>query len=308
MIVLDGSWARWEPLAAPASMTIGVLDGVHRGHRALLRSLDGDMVRTVLTFDPHPLEVLRPGTPPRLITTIDERIRLLGESGVDCVGVLDLREIKEQSPEQFIQDVLIDKINVGHVVVGPDFRFGKDRAGDVEMLRTNGKENGFSVDVIDLVEELGAPISSSRIRGLIESGHVDEAADLLGSRFTLTNVVVHGDERGREIGFPTANLRPPPRKLIPATGVYACFVKLGEQTYPAAVNVGVRPTFGGEEMLVEAYIFDFANDIYGRRLTVEFVEYLRPEVAFEGVDPLVAQMTRDVDETCIILAATGSQM
>lgn len=266
------------------------------------------MVRTVLTFDPHPLEVLRPGTPPRLITTIDERIRLLGESGVDCVGVLDLREIKEQSPEQFIQDVLIDKINVGHVVVGPDFRFGKDRAGDVEMLRTNGKENGFSVDVIDLVEELGAPISSSRIRGLIESGHVDEAADLLGSRFTLTNVVVHGDERGREIGFPTANLRPPPRKLIPATGVYACFVKLGEQTYPAAVNVGVRPTFGGEEMLVEAYIFDFANDIYGRRLTVEFVEYLRPEVAFEGVDPLVAQMTRDVDETCIILAATGSQM
>lgn len=308
MIVLDGSWKAWEPLPRPASVTIGVLDGVHRGHRDLLRNLDGDMIRTVLTFDPHPLEVLRPGTPPRLITTIDERIRLLDDAGIECVGVLDLREIKEQTPEQFIHDVLVGKVNVAQVVVGADFRFGKDRAGDVELLRTAGKEYGFSVVVIDLVEELGAPISSSRIRGLIESGHVDEAADLLGSRFTLTNAVVHGDMRGREIGFPTANLRPPRGKLIPATGVYACFVSLGDQTHPAAVNVGVRPTFGEEELLIEAYILEFANDIYGCRLTVEFVEYLRPEIAFESVEALVAEMARDVERTVIILDATSSQM
>lgn len=307
-MVLDGPWTGWNRIPGPSSLTIGVLDGVHRGHRALLGRLDDGMTKTVLTFDPHPLEVLRPGTSPRLITTIDERIHLLEEAGVDCVGVLDLRQIKEQSPDQFITDVLVGKINVGQVVVGTDFRFGKDRAGDVELLRTAGKEHGFTVGVIDLVEELGAPISSSRIRGLIESSHVDEAADLLGSRFALTNVVVDGDKRGREIGFPTANLRPPQRKLIPATGVYACFVGLGEETFAAAVNVGVRPTFGGEELLIEAYILDFSRAIYGQELTVEFVDYLRPEIAFDGVEPLVAQMTDDVERARFVLAGTSTQM
>lgn len=289
-------------------MTIGVLDGVHRGHRALLAHLDEGLVRVVLTFDPHPLEILRPGTPPRLITTIGERIDLLGAAGADVVGVLDLSEIKEQAPEQFVSDVLVGKVNAEHVVVGADFRFGKDRAGDVELLKRTGKEHGFSVEPIELVEDLGAPISSSRIRGLIESGHVDEAADLLGSRFTLTNTVVDGDKRGRDIGFPTANLQPPQRKLIPATGVYACFVRVRGEVHPAAVNVGVRPTFGGEELLIEAFILDFSGDIYGEQLTVEFVEYLRPELRFDDVEALVAQMGEDVSRSRDILAATTSQM
>ena len=308
MIVLDGTWTGWQRPDGPTSVTIGVLDGVHRGHRALLNRLDDSMTRTVLSFDPHPLEVLRPGTPPRLITTIDERIRLLDRAGIDCVGVLDLTEIKELSPQQFIADVLVGKLNVGQVVVGVDFRFGKDRAGDVESLRTAGKEHRFSVTAIDLIEELGTPISSSRIRGLIESGHVDEASNLLGSRFTLTNTVVHGDRRGHQIGFPTANLRPPPRKLIPANGVYACFVGVRQETYRAAVNVGVRPTFGGEELLIEAYLFDFADDLYGREMTVEFVDYLRPEIRFDGVEPLVTRMTEDVEEAGRILDTTGSQI
>lgn len=303
MIVLDGPCSGWRSLEPPASVTIGVLDGVHRGHRALLGRLDEDMRRTVLTFDPHPLEVLRPGTSPRLITTIDERLTLLAGAGVDCAGILDLGEIKHQSPGEFVTEVLVGKIGVRQVVVGGDFRFGKDRVGDVELLRKMGDEHGFTVDSIELVEELGAPISSSRIRGLIESGHVDEAAGLLGSRFTVTSVVVDGDKRGRGIGFPTANLRPPARKLIPATGVYACFVAIdGQGALPAAVNVGVRPTFGGEELLIEAYILDFEADLYGRRLTLEFVEYLRPELAFSGVDPLVRQMTSDVSEVRGILA------
>lgn len=308
MILLDGPWTGWRTLPEKSSVTIGVLDGVHRGHRSLLHQLDDQMVRTVLTFDPHPLEVLRPGTPPRLITTIRERVALLEDAGIDCVGVLDLSEIKEQSPEQFVTDVLVGKINAGHVVIGVDFRFGKDRAGDVELLKTTGKEHGFSVEPIDLVEELGAAISSSRIRGLIESGHVDEAADLMGSRFTLTNVVIDGDKRGREIGFPTANLRPPPRKLIPATGVYACFAQVRGQTHPAAVNVGVRPTFDGGELLIEAYIFEFSDDIYGEELSVEFVEYLRPELRFDDVDSLVARMGVDVSITREILARTASRM
>lgn len=289
-------------------MTIGVLDGVHRGHRALLAHLNQGLVRVVLTFDPHPLEILRPGTPPRLITTIGERIDLLGVAGADVVGVLDLSEIKEQAPEQFVSDVLVGKVNAEHVVVGADFRFGKDRAGDVELLKRTGKEHGFAVEPIELVEDLGAPISSSRIRGLIESGHVDEAADLLGSRFTLTNTVVDGDKRGRDIGFPTANLQPPQRKLIPATGVYACFVRVRGEVHPAAVNVGVRPTFGGEELLIEAFILDFSGDIYGEPLTVEFVEYLRPELRFDDVEALVAQMGEDVSRSRDILAATTSQM
>lgn len=301
-------WTDWAQLPERASVTIGVLDGVHRGHRALLGQLDEDLVRTVLTFDPHPLEVLRPGTPPRLITTIAERVDLLAVAGIECVGVLDLSEIKEQAPEQFITDVLVGKVNAGHVVVGSDFRFGKDRAGDVDLLKTSGKEHGFSVEPVDLVEELGAPISSSRIRGLIESGHVDEAAELLGSRFRLTNTVVDGDKRGRQIGFPTANLRPPPRKLIPATGVYACFVRVRDQTHPAAVNVGVRPTFGGEELLIEAYVLDFSDEIYGEELTIEFVEYLRPELRFDDVDSLVAHVRDDVSRSRDILARTRSQM
>jgi len=306
--VLDGSWTDWSPISEATSVTIGVLDGVHRGHRALLAHLDEGLVRAVLTFDPHPLEILRPGTPPRLITTIGERIDLLGAAGADVVGVLDLSEIKEQAPEQFVSDVLVGKANAEHVVVGADFRFGKDRVGDVELLKRTGKEHGFSVEPIELVEDLGAPISSSRIRGLIESGHVDEAADLLGSRFTLTNTVVDGDKRGGDIGFPTANLQPPQRKLIPATGVYACFVRVRGEVHPAAVNVGVRPTFGGEELLIEAFILDFSGDIYGEHLTVEFVEYLRPELRFDDVEALVAQMGEDVSRSRDILAATRSQM
>lgn len=308
MRVLDGSWSGWPPISEKTSVTIGVLDGVHRGHRALLGRLDDGLTRLVLTFDPHPLEILRPGTPPRLITTIEERIELLGSAGADCVGVLDLSEIKEQSPEQFISDVLVEKVNAAHVVIGEDFRFGKDRAGDVELLKTAGKEHGFAVEPIPLVEELGTPISSSRIRGLIESGHVDEAADLLGSRFTLTNRVVDGDKRGREIGYPTANLRPPPRKLIPATGVYACFARIRGEVRQAAVNVGVRPTFGGAELLIEAYVFEFSDEIYGEELTVEFVEYQRPELRFDHVDALVAQMDDDVAASREILAGTRSRM
>lgn len=308
MKVLDGPWRDWAAATAQSSVTIGVLDGVHLGHRALLGRLDDSMTRAVLTFDPHPVEVLRPGTPPRLITTIGERVDLLDGAGVDCVGVLDLTEIKDQTPDQFVTRVLVEKLRIGHLVVGEDFRFGKDRSGDVEMLAALGLELGFAVDTMRLVADSEAAISSSRIRSLIETGEVAAASALLDSWFTVTNTVIHGDKRGSELGFPTANIRPPDRKVVPAKGVYSCFATVHGVRYDAAVNVGVRPTFGGGELLIEAFIFDFTEDIYGADLTLEFVEYTRPELKFSGVGALVAQMERDVAESRSVLEQARSRI
>lgn len=301
MRVFEGPWQGWPAAAGPSSVTIGVLDGVHLGHRALLARLDDSMSRTVLTFDPHPVEVLRPGTPPRLITNIEERVALLDDTGVEGVGVLDLAEIKDQTPHEFVDGVLVDKLRVAHLVVGEDFRFGKDRSGDVEMLAAFGDELGFVVETIGLVVDGDAAVSSSRIRGLIETGKVSAASALLDSWFTVTNTVIDGDKRGRALGFPTANIRPPDRKVLPGTGVYSCFARLHGNRHDAAVNVGFRPTFGGGELLIEAFILDFDEDIYGEVLTLEFVEYTRPELKFTGIDDLVVQVERDVAESRAVL-------
>ncbi len=308
MRVLDGSWQDWPAYDRPTSATIGVLDGVHRGHRAVLERLDRSLARTVLTFDPHPVEVLRPGSAPRLITTIDERIDLLADVEIDLVAVLDLAEIKELEAEQFVDEVLVARFGIGQLVVGADFRFGRDRSGDVDLLARLADRHGFDLDVIALMAEDDVPISSSRIRVLIEQGDVVTAADLLGSRFSMTNVVIHGDERGRALGFPTANLRPPERKVVPAMGVYSCFALVDGVRHDAAVNVGIRPTFGGGELLVEAYIIDFSDDLYDRDLTLEFVSQIRPELKFPGVDELVERMSEDVAETRKTLAIARSGM
>jgi riboflavin kinase/FMN adenylyltransferase len=252
--------------------------------------------------------VLRPGTPPRLITTIDERVALLDALGVDRVGVLDLAEIKEQAPTSFVRDVLVDKLNVAQMVVGDDFRFGKDRTGDIDLLFRLGESLGFVVDPIGLIADSTGNVSSSRVRELIEAGEVADAALLLGSRFTVTNTVIDGDKRGRQLGFPTANISPPRRKVIPAAGVYACFARLGDDTLGAAVNVGFRPTFDGSTLLIEAFLLDFDADVYGRSLTLEFVEYLRPELRFDAVTALVDRMREDVAETRKILGSVETRI
>lgn len=308
MIVLEGRWEDWDVPEGRTSLTIGVLDGVHRGHRRLLAALDPALRRTVLTFEPHPVEVLRPGTPPRLLTDIDERVRLFGGVGVEMVGVLDLSSIKEQSPDEFVSAVLVDKMGIGQLVVGEDFRFGKDRTGDVGLLAERSAESGFELDVIGILGAAGEPVSSSRIRALIETGDVSAAAALLDSWFTITATVVDGDKRGRELGFPTANLRPPPRKVIPAHGVYACFATIADERLGAAVNVGTRPTFAGKDLLIEAYLLDFEGDLYGADLTLEFVEYLRPELTFDGIGPLVTQMAEDVTMCRDVLERVRSRM
>lgn len=309
MRVLDGSWETWPRSDRPTAATIGVLDGVHRGHRALLARLGQDLTPTVLTFDPHPAEVLRPGSQPRLITTIDERLELLADAGVDLVGVLDLAEIKELKADQFVEDVLAAKFDVAKLVVGADFRFGKDRSGDVALLTSLSARHGFELEVVPLlVSGDDLPISSSRIRDLIEQGDVAAAAVFLQSFFSITNIVIHGDERGRALGFPTANLRPPDRKVVPAHGVYSCFALVGDVRHDAAVNVGVRPTFGGGELLIEAHVLDFDEDLYDRELTLEFVAYLRPELAFPDVDELVRRMGEDVSATRRLLAEARAGM
>ena len=304
MRVLDGSWRDWAPSGAPTSLTIGVLDGVHRGHQVLLARLREDMTRTVLTFDPHHAEVLHPGSHPRLITTVEERIAIFGSLGVEQVGILDLHEIKELSPEAFVTELLIGRLAMGHLVVGEDFRFGHQREGDVALLRELGQSLGFEVESIGLVRDGEGKLSSSRIRMLIEEGRIEEAAESMGRRYRLTGTVVTGDHRGRDLGFPTANLAPPERKVIPGPGVYAGFVLLGEEVHQAAINVGTRPTFGEGELIVEAYLLDFDGDLYGEELGVEFVRYLRPELAFDSIDQLVGTMKDDVEETRRILAST----
>jgi riboflavin kinase/FMN adenylyltransferase len=303
MNILSGHWATWEPVGDRSSATIGVLDGVHRGHRALIRALDPTMTRTVMTFDPHPLEVLKPGSHPRLITTIDERIELLETHGVDQVAILDLADIKDLAPEAFVEDVLVGSLGIGDLVVGEDFRFGKDRSGNVDILRAGGAKHGFRVDVIDLVADEQGSVSSSRIRSMIEAGQVAQAAAALGSRYSITAEVVEGDKRGRRIGYPTANLMPPPRKVIPAVGIYAALVVVDGRIHQSAVNVGVRPTFGGGALVIEAYLLDFEGDLYGEDLEIEFVDYIRPELKFADVDELVDTMARDVERARELLAA-----
>ena len=304
MKVLEGPVAAWQTESSATAVTIGVLDGVHRGHRELLCHLDGGMVPTVLTFDPHPVEVLRPGTHPRLITTIDERVDLLEQADVEVVGVLDLDEIKDLEPDRFVREVLVDKLAVGRVVVGPDFRFGRDRSGDTGLLTDMGDSLGYETTIVDLVEDDRGVLSSSRIRELIEAGDVSGAANVLSTYFSVTSVVIGGDRRGRQLGFPTANLRPPERKVVPANGVYAALVEVHGVVHHAAVNVGVRPTFGEGERLIEAYIMDFDQDIYDEDLTVRFVDYLRPELEFSDVEALVAQMRRDVEQASELLVTS----
>lgn len=308
--VLSSPLDSWDA-DGPSAVTIGVLDGVHFGHRELLARLDESLATTVLTFEPHPVEVLRPGTDPRLITDIDERLRLLERAGIRQVGVLDLAEIKELGPEEFVADVLVERLDVSHVVVGFDFRFGKNRAGDAGLLRQLGMRHGFEVETVGLVGTEGRPansatpaVSSSRIRREIESGRFGAVADLMPVRFQVANEVVEGDRRGRKLGFPTANLDPPDRKVAPAIGVYAAFTHTPGGVHQSAVNVGVRPTFGSGGLVIESYILDFDADLYGQTLTVEFVEYLRPEIKFDDVDALVAQMHLDVERASQVLSAT----
>jgi riboflavin kinase / FMN adenylyltransferase len=283
-----------EPGTGPRTVAIGTFDGVHLGHREVIRGSD-----TVLTFDPHPLSVIHPEATPKLLNPFPVKRDLIEGLGVEELVVIPFdRGFSEQSAEDFVQDVLIRRLGAERVSVGENFRFGKGAQGTADFLRSHDE---FETNVTPLVEVEGETVSSTQIRGLVAAGEVKEAAEFLGGPFLFEGVVVEGDRRGRTLEMPTANIVPDDAFVCPGHGVYAAFA----HGRPAAVNVGVRPTFEtGRGLLVEAHLIDFQGDLYGQTLRIAFVERMRGERRFESVDELVEQMNRDVEKARAITART----
>lgn len=302
-MILTGDPLEWRlPDHVVTAVAIGVFDGVHRGHRTVIEQLvelatDRGLAPAALTFDPHPIAVLAPDRAPKLLSTIGQRIRALTNAGADIVGVLPFPVIREMAPEQFAGDVLGRHLNARVVAVGADFRFGRDRAGDLETLRSIGSEVGYEVLAVDLVSGDGhGPISSTRIRALLTSGDVEGAANLLGHPYEVSGIVVEGDRRGRTIGFPTANLAVDEHIATPADGVYSAWAVCHGRIRPAVVNIGVRPTFDGTRRTIEAHLLEYDGDLYGKQVDIRFISRIRGERRFDSVDDLVAQIGLDVED------------
>jgi riboflavin kinase / FMN adenylyltransferase len=310
---------RWSSLAdvppdfGPSVLTVGNFDGVHRGHQAVLGRLVSDarsagVDAVAITFDPHPLAVLRPDRAPSPLQGLSRRLDLLARTGLDAVLVMEFTlELASWSPQRFVLDVLVRALHARGVVVGRDMRFGHRNSGDVGTLRELGRLHGYEVDlvedlgVVDADHPSGRRWSSTWVRELLAAGDVRGAAEVLGRPHEVTGLVVHGDHRGRELGYPTANLAQDAQGLVPADGVYAGYLEvLGPghlaDPLPAAISVGTNPTFDGVQRRVEAYVLDRDDlDLYGAEVSVQFVDRLRPTLRFDGVDPLVAQMRVDVE-------------
>lgn len=281
--------------ARPRRVALGMFDGVHRGHRAVIEGAD-----TVLTFDPHPTAVLVPAAAPKLLTTVERKAELMEPLGVQELVVIPFDAgFAARTAEQFVDDVLVRTLGATHVSVGENFRFGQRAQGGPDLLRSDAR---FETRVLPLLELDGEIVSSSHIRGLILGGAVEYADELLGEPFVVDGPVEHGEKRGRELGFPTANLAPPDGLVVPAHGVYACRAN----GHPAAVNVGIRPTFvTGLGELIEAHLLDFSGDLYGQTLRVEFLRRLRGERRFASAEALVGQMEQDVVDARAAVAAAG---
>jgi riboflavin kinase / FMN adenylyltransferase len=281
--------------------TIGNFDGVHLGHRSLIAGLVGrarDIASpsVVTTFEPHPMTVIHPDSAPPRLTTVEHRLALLDEQGVDAVLVLPFtREVSLWSPEEFVTRVLVDTLHVVEVQVGANFRYGHRAAGDVTTLREAGEQKGFGVVVVPLAGD-ATRWSSTYVRQCLAEGDVEGAATALGRLHRVEGPVVEGDKRGRELGYPTANLALPPDTAIPADGIYAGWLTRADGTrMPAAISVGTNPTFGGTQRRVEAYVLDRDDlELYGEHVAVDFLARLRDTLTFDGIDPLVAQMAEDV--------------
>ncbi|MEI7629715.1 MAG: bifunctional riboflavin kinase/FAD synthetase [Actinomycetes bacterium] len=296
--------------SAPAVVCRGVFDGVHRGHRALIDrvrvSADGlGIAVSVMTFDPHPLVVLHPELAPKMLASVSERKELLLAAGADNVHVLDFTEATSHlAPRDFVERIVVNQLNARAVVVGKNFWFGHEASGDVQVLKTLGVEFGFEVDSLDIQGGRGAQWSSTNVRHLIAAGEVASAAAILGRDYQLGGLVVHGDERGRELGFPTANLQIDQNRAVPADGVYAGWVTTGELgRLPAAISIGTNPQFDGAESRVEAYVLDRTDlDLYDQELRVDFVARVRGQAVFADLAALVEAMNLDVAMTRKLLA------
>jgi riboflavin kinase / FMN adenylyltransferase len=298
-----GGWGR-------SVVTIGVFDGVHRGHQEIIghavkRARELGVQSVVVTFDPHPSEVVRPGSHPPVLTEPARKAELIEQLGMDVLCVLPFTlEFSRLSAEAFVHDVLVAHLHATLIVVGENFRFGHRAAGDVDLLRRLGRTFGFAVEGAPLVADDSTVFSSTYIRSCVDAGDVTAAARALGRPHRVEGVVVRGDGRGREIGFPTANLLTGRYAAVPADGVYAAWLVRGrDERLPAAVSIGTNPTFSGRERRVEAYVLDFDGDLYGERLALDFVTRLREMRTYTAVEPLVAQIHEDVAQTREVLAA-----
>ncbi len=317
-----------QDLAAAGSstvVTIGNFDGVHRGHRAVLSRLvkearHRDALAVAITFDPHPLAVLFPDRAPQPLTGLEHKLELLSETGLDASLVMAFtRELAAWSPERFVQSVLVDALRVTAVVVGEDMRFGHRNSGDVSTLRALGETHGFEVLLLEDLgieaeaDGVGRRWSSTWVRELLAAGDVVTAETVLGRPHRMTGIVVHGDHRGRLLGYPTANMAQDSVGMVPADGVYAGWlVQLGlpehdpARRLPAAISVGTNPTFDGHQRRVESYVLDRDDlDLYGQEVGVEFVRLLRPTLRFDGVEALIAQMQVDVEQCRPVLGLTA---
>jgi riboflavin kinase / FMN adenylyltransferase len=285
-----------EAQPRPRRVAVGVFDGVHVGHREVIRGAD-----TVLTFDPHPMTVINPPAAPKLLTRLDVKAELVRELGVQEMIVIPFdEEFARRSAQRFVDDVLVGSLAATHVSVGLNFRFGHKVAGDAHMLASDGR---FETTVVELVEVEGETVSSSHIRGLLAAGEVEHAVSFLGRPFQVRGEVVRGDGRGRDLGFPTANLVPDERLVRPDQGVYACRAN----GMPAAINIGVRPQFDtGRGVLIEAHLIDFEGDLYGTELRIDFLRRLRGEKLFTSVEALVEQIGRDVEQAREVCRASGT--
>jgi riboflavin kinase/FMN adenylyltransferase len=304
--------------ARGTAVTIGAYDGVHLGHRAVVaevrrRAREDGLATAVVTFDRHPASVVRPESAPRLLTDLDQKLELLAETGIDYCLVITFDEVRSQEPaEDFVREVLAGCLAARVVVVGEDFHFGHRRSGNVALLRRMGGDLGFEVDGLELVDAEGRPagdlgkVSSTRIRHALVEGDLEPANQMLGRAHEVRGVVAQGDKRGRELGFPTANVSVPGDILLPADGIYAgWFERADGSVHPTAISLGRRPTFYVEAhaSLLEAHLLDFDGDLYDEHVKVRFVARLRGEERFDSVEALVEQIRRDCDDTRKVLAS-----
>lgn len=293
-------FAGWP--SRPLHLAIGVFDGVHLGHRALIAHLaagagGAGATPVAATFDPSPIQVVAPGAPPSALSSATERTALLADAGASAVVLFRFDErFASMTARQFVAGIARAG-EVRRIVVGPDFQFGHGREGDVRMLAKLGTEMGISVEVFPPFEIDGAPVSSTRIRNALAAGAVEEAARLLGRPYSVVGDVVHGSSRGRGLGYPTMNIATPPERLLPKDGIYAVRVQLDGRDYAAAASLGVRPTFGGGPKVLEAHLLDFDADAYGRQASAAFIRRLRDERHFGTPEELTAQIAKDVEAT-----------
>lgn len=283
-------------------LTIGNFDGVHLGHkkildRVVLLARKNSVPAVVYTFKPHPVSVLNPQRAPKLITSFDHKMKILEGLGIDMVVIAEFdRKYAKKSAEEFLKDEITKKIGPSKILIGQNFCFGRDREGTVDTLLRMGKKLGFEVEAISPVVLDGIPVSSTNIRRYIERGDMETAAKLLGRRFSISGKVISGHHRGKELGFPTANMHPP-QGIYPPHGVYAVLAELEGREYPAVTNIGTNPTFEDGATTLETYILDFQGDLYNKELTLRFIRRLRDEKKFSSSADLVDQIEKDVRET-----------